>query len=51
MYSSIFIDGKKLKRSIKNNLSIDESKDVIETNMLWHDSNNIRRKIANWRHI
>ena len=49
--SSIFIDGKKLKRSIKNNLSIDESKDVIETNMLWHDSNNIRRKIANWRHI
>ncbi|WP_347174648.1 hypothetical protein [Polaribacter uvawellassae] len=49
--SSIFIDGKKLKKSIKNNLSIDASKDVIETSMLWHDSNNIRRKIANWRHI
>lgn len=49
--SSIFIDGKKLRNSIRKNLSIDASKDVIETNMLWHDSNNIGRKIANWRHI
>ncbi len=49
--SSIFIDGKKLKHSIRNNLSIDAAKDVIETSMLWHDSNNINRKIANWGHI
>lgn len=49
--SSIFIDGKKLKYSIRNNLSIDATKDIIETSLLWHDSNNIRRRIANWRHV
>ena len=49
--SSIFIDGKKLKHAIKNNLSMDASKDVIETSMLWHNSNNLKRKIDNWRHI
>jgi hypothetical protein len=49
--SSIFIDGKKLRHSIDNNLSIEASKNVIETNMLWHDSSKIRQKIATWRHI
>jgi len=46
--ASLFINGKALQNSIENDKSMDESKDVLETNMLWYDNSSIFRKLYFW---
>lgn len=46
--ASIFINGKALSESIEAAKSIEESKDVLETNMLWYDTSGFFRHIYFW---
>lgn len=49
--AALFINGEKLQNAIKKNLTIEDSLDIIESNLLWYNTSNIKSRIDNFKYI